>query len=100
LLNLPNGVFSEDDDIVRGASTAEDLRENARRLKREEKEAYKKAKRACKRREYSAEAAHKQEALARKCAAEFLNKKAAKIIFSMKNKVQRPVISRCHGCAC
>ena len=88
LLNLPNGVFSEEYDIVEGTFTAEDLREKARRMKREEMEARQRAKRARKKREYSAEAVHKQDALARKRRVELLNKQAAKAIFDTKNKVQ------------
>ena len=34
MLNFPNGVFSEEYDIVKGTFTAEDLREKARRMKR------------------------------------------------------------------
>ena len=97
LLNLPNGVFSEDADIVKGTFTAEDLREKARRMKREELEARQRAKRARKMREYSAEAIHKQDALALKRGVDLLNKQAAKAIFNMKNEV---ITSRCHSRAC
>jgi hypothetical protein len=76
----------------------EDLREKARRMKREGQEARNLAKQARKRRDFSAEAMHKQDARVRECAMEHLNKEAATAIFNQKNKVLWPIASRfqCH----
>jgi hypothetical protein len=97
LIIPPIIVLSEDDDNVKGTSTAEDLREKARRMKCDEQEEHKRAKRARKKKDYHAEAVHKRDALARKCAIERLNKEAARVIFSGKNKVQRSITPMCHG---
>ena len=94
LVNLPNVVLLDDDDVVKGTFTAEDLRERARRMKREEQEAQKRAKRAHKKREYNAEALHKRDALVRRRAMEDSNKEAAKAFFSKNNKVRRPITPR------
>jgi hypothetical protein len=76
----------------------EDLREKARRMKREGQEARNLAKQARKRRDSSAEleAMHKQDARVRECAMERLNKEAATAIFNQKNKVLWPIASS-HG---
>jgi hypothetical protein len=72
----------------------EDLREKARRMKREGQEARNLAKQARKRRDFSAEARHKQDARVRECAVECLNKEAATAIFNQKNKVLWPIAPR------
>ncbi|KAI0276596.1 hypothetical protein BGY98DRAFT_985173 [Russula aff. rugulosa BPL654] len=55
-------------------------------MKREGQEARNLAKQARKRRDFSAEAMHKQNARVRDCAVERLNKEAATAIFNQKNK--------------
>ncbi|KAH9993999.1 hypothetical protein BJV77DRAFT_961647 [Russula vinacea] len=97
LVNLPNVVLLDDDDTVKGTFTAEDLRERARRMKREEQEAQKRAKRAHKKREYNAEALHKRDALVRRRAMEDLNKEAAKAFFNKNNKGRTDGMVDLHG---
>lgn len=90
LVILPNvAVVSPDYD------TADDLREKARHMKREEQEAYKRAKDARKKRDYNAEGAHKRDAMRHKRAMEYLNNEAAKVIFRQKNEVSWPIAPRC-----
>jgi len=81
-------------DEGENVSTEEDLREKARRMKRQGQEARNLAKQARKRRDFSAEAKHKRDARARECAMERLNKEAATAIFNKKNKVLWPIASR------
>ena len=88
---LSNILLSDEGEYV---TAEEDLREKARRMKREAQEAHKLAKQARKRRDFSAEAMHKQHARARDCAMERLNKAAAMAIFNQKNKVLWPIASR------
>lgn len=87
---LSNVLLSDEGEYV----TAEDLREKARRMKREGQEARNLAKQARKRRDLSAEAMHKRNARARDCAMERLNNEAATSIFNQKNKVLWPIASR------
>jgi hypothetical protein len=87
---LSNVLLSDEGEYV----TAEDLREKARRMKREAQEAHNLAKQARKRRDLSAEAMHKRNARARECAMKRLNKEAATSIFNQKNKVLWPIASR------
>ncbi len=83
---LSNVLLSDEGEYFT-AEEPEDLREKARRMKREGKEAHNLAKQARKRRDFSAEAIHKRNARARECAMERLNKEAATAIFNQKNKV-------------
>lgn len=87
---LSNALLSEEGEYV----TDEYLREKARRMMREEKEALNLARQARQRRDFCAEARHKQDARVRKCAMESLNKAAATAIFNQKNKVLCPIVSR------
>ena len=92
---LSNALLSEEGEYV----TDEYLREKARRMMREEKEALNLARQARQRRDFSAAARHKQDARVRKCAMESLNKAAATAIFNQKNKVLWPILSifQSHG---
>jgi hypothetical protein len=83
-------LSEEGENVIVG----EDFREKARRMKREEQEARNLAKQAHKRRDFSAEAMHKQNARVLQCAMEQLNKKAATAIFNQKNRVLWPIASR------
>ncbi|KAF8502090.1 hypothetical protein F5888DRAFT_1669163 [Russula emetica] len=80
---LSNVLLSEEGENV---PVEEDLREKARRMKREMQEALNLAKQARKRRDFRAEAKHKQAARVRECTMERLNKEAATTIFNQKNK--------------
>ena len=85
-----NALLSEEGEYI----THEERRQNARRMKREEQEALSLAKQARQRRDFSAEARHKQDARVRKFAMERLNKEAATAIFNQKNKVLWPIATR------
>ena len=77
----------------KSASTISPTRKDGR--KREEQEARSLAKQARQRRDFSAEARHKQDARVRKLAMERLNKEAATTaIFNKKNKVLWPITTR------
>ena len=67
--------------------TAEDLRKIARGLQREKHEALKQANHARKRGDYDAAARYKQDVQGCESGVEFLNKVAADVIFTKKNKV-------------
>ena len=97
LVVLPNVAV-----VLPDYDTAEDLREKARHMKREEQEAYKRAKHARKKRDYNAEDAHKRDVLRHnlKRATEHLNNEAAKVIFRQKDEVSWPIASRCQVRAC
>jgi hypothetical protein len=86
--------------VLSDYDTAEDLREKARHMKREEQEAYKRAEHTRKKRDYNAETAHKRDALRHKRAMEHLNNEVAKVIFRRKNEVSWPIASRRQVCAC
>jgi hypothetical protein len=86
--------------MLSDSDTTEDLREKARHMKREEQEAYKRAKHARKMQDYNAEATHKRDAPRHKRAMEYLNNEAAKVIFRQKNEVSWPMASRCQVRAC
>lgn len=88
---LSKALLSEEGENV---SNKEDLREKALRMKREGQEALRLAKQAHRRRDFSAEAMHKQNARVLECAMERLNKEAAKAIFNQKNWVLWPIASR------
>jgi hypothetical protein len=88
---LSKVLLSEEGENV---TVEEDLRKKALRMKREGQEARNLAKQARKRRDFSAEAMHKQNARVRDCAVERLNKEAATAIFNQKNKVSWPIASR------
>ena len=83
-------LLSEEGEYI----THEERRQNARHMKREEQEALSLAKQARQRRDFSAEARHKQDARVRKFAMEHLNKEAATAIFNQKNKVLWPIATR------
>jgi hypothetical protein len=95
LVILPNVTFVSPD-----YDTVDDLREKARHMKREEQEAYKRAKHAREKRDYSAEDAHKRDAIRRERAMDYLNNEAAKVIFRQKNEVSWSMVSRCQVRAC
>lgn len=88
---LSKVLLSEEGENV---TVEEDLRKKALRMKREGQEARNLAKQARKRRDFSAEAMHKQNARVRDCAVDRLNKEAATAIFNQKNKVSWPIASR------
>ena len=69
-------------------------------MKREEQEAYKRAKHAHQIRDYNAEDAHKRDALRHKRAMEYLNNEAAKAIFLQKNEVSWSIALSCQVRAC
>jgi hypothetical protein len=73
--------------------TPEDLRKTAQGLQRERHEALKLANYARKRGDYDAAARYKQEVQKCKSGVEFLNKVAADVIFTKKNKVSRATLS-------
>lgn len=85
---LSKVLLSEDSENV---TIEEGLREKARRMKREGEEARSLAKQARKRRDFTAEAKHKQVARVRESAMESLNKEAATAIFNQKNRVLWPI---------
>ena len=91
-ITVPTNVLLSDEGEY--VTAKEDLREKARSMKRKGQEARNLAKQACKRSDFSAEAMHKQNARARDCAMERLNKEAATAIFNQKNKVLWPIASR------
>lgn len=88
---LSKALLSEEGENV---TVEEDLRKKALRLKREVQDARNLAKQARKRRDFSAEAKHKQNARVFECAVDRLNKEAATAIFNQKNKVLWPIASR------
>ena len=73
--------------------TSEDLRKIAQSLQRERHEALKLANHARKRGDYDAAARYKQDVQKCKSGVEFLNKVAADVIFTKKNKVSRATYS-------
>jgi hypothetical protein len=73
--------------------TAEDLRKIAQGLQRERHEALKLANHARKRGDYDVAARYKQDVQECKSGVEFLNKVAADVIFTKKNKVLRATLS-------
>jgi hypothetical protein len=81
---LSNILLSEEGENV---TDEEGLREKAQRMMRGMHEALNLAKQARKRRDFSAEVMHKQDARVLECAMERLNEEAAKAIFNQKNKV-------------
>ena len=88
---LSQALLSEEGENV---TVGEDLRKKALRMKREVQEAKNLAKQARKRRDFSAEAKHKQNARVVECAIQRLNKEAATAIFDQKNRVLWPIASR------
>jgi hypothetical protein len=86
---LSNLLLSEEGKEI----TAEDLRRIAQRLQRERHEALKLANHARKRGDYDAAARYKQDVQKCKSGVEFLNKVAADVIFTKKNKVSRATFS-------
>jgi hypothetical protein len=88
---LSKALLSEE---VENVTVVEDLRKKALRMKREVQDVNNLAKQARKRRDFSAEAKHKQNARAREIVIERLNKEAATAIFDQKNKVLWPIASR------
>jgi len=77
--------------------TAEDLRKVAQGLQREKHEALKLANHAGKRGDYNATARYKQDVQKCESEVEFLNKVAADVIFTKKNKVSRATLSHPRG---
>lgn len=77
--------------------TAEDLRKTAQGLQRERHEALKLANQARQRGDYSAAARYKQDVQKCKSGVDFLNKVAADVIFTKKNKVSRATFSQGQG---
>ena len=73
--------------------TAEDLRKTAQGLQREKHEALKLANQARQRGDYYAAARHKWDVQKCKSGVEFLNKVAADVIFTRKNKVSHATFS-------
>ena len=73
--------------------TAEDLRKTAQGLQRERHEALKQANQARQKGDYNAAARYKQDVQKCKSGIEFLNKVAADVIFTKKNKVSRATSS-------
>jgi hypothetical protein len=88
---LFNVLLSDEGKYV---TAEEDLREKVRRMKRKGQEARNLAKQVRKRRDFSAGAMHIQNARARECATEHLNKEVATTIFNQKNKVLWPIALR------
>ena len=86
---LSNLLLSDEGKSV----TAEDLRKVAQGLQRERHEALKLANHARKRGDYDAAARYKQDVQKCKNGVEFLNKVAADVIFTKKNKVSRATLS-------
>jgi len=83
----PSSITALSNVLLSEEGGYEGLRENARRMNREMQEALNRAKQARRRRDFSAEAKHKQDARVRERAMERLNKEAATAIFDQKNKV-------------
>ncbi len=73
--------------------TAEDIRKIARGLQRERQEGLRRANQARKRGDYDAEARYKQDIQECKRGVEFMNKVAAEVIFTKKNKVSHDLIT-------
>jgi hypothetical protein len=94
LASLTNLLNSESGEVenVKGFS-AEDLREQARYMKREMQKARKLADRARKEGNRSASKRHDQDALKHRNAMIYLNQAAAEIIFREKNKVSQPSVT-------
>jgi hypothetical protein len=86
---LSNRLLSDEGKDI----TAEDLRKVAQGLQRERHEALKLANHARKRGDYDAAARYKQDVQKCKSGVEFLNKVAADVIFTKKNKVSRATLS-------
>jgi len=84
-------LSEESENVNIDSGIEEDLRQKARRMKREGDEARNLAKQAHKRRDFAAEARHKHVARARECAMERLNEEAATAIFNQKNRVLWPI---------
>jgi hypothetical protein len=74
-------------ESVGGLDAAEDLRSQARTLKREWEETLKLADRARKKGDYAAAARYKRDVQGHPSAVEYLNKMAAEVNFTEKNKV-------------
>ncbi|KAH9998503.1 hypothetical protein BJV74DRAFT_883189 [Russula compacta] len=85
ILNTPrsplsdlSNVVSDEGEIIRGATTAEELRKRAQRMKHETQEARKRAQRA--------RAKGDHDARVHESAMKYLNKEAARVLFKEKNK--------------